>query len=222
MSLTRYSIRWTSTISEHLEIDRNRKLLFLYQHPSLQWLLHKETPAKLTGNLYSQEHRERRERDTPSSRPNEDYAWREASLVRRLGINNFYADLLRSYQVLFASDPMPWFSWLLGYQPRALEFPAGDCDPLLRQLCSSSPVPEHFSIATVEGSQIDLFDFPFLGKRLALIAEIGQGNNVPYILWKVWCDRFNPNGWTVKWVILMLGVVALLLQLAQTIASVIK
>ena len=212
VSKSDYHVVWTSTLNEHLQIDKRHKRLSIYQHPSLCWLLYKRR-VNLLSKLFSEEQKQRNEQE--GRRPEEV-----------LGIDDFFDDLLRSYPLIFASDSVPY---LLRSRRPGLRLPQGNSDPLLHLLCSSNQnnatlaaLRTDLEVSLVNGPYVDLDDYPFLGKRLNVLANIGKGNDNPNRLWKLWVERFNLNGYTYRWVMLFLVIGAFIFQIIQTIAGVLQ
>lgn len=211
----RYQLAWTSTGSEHLQIDQRHRILFLYKHPSLYWSLYKRKAGNFLTRIFAAEQKEREEQ------PTDETGWRTC-----FEIEDFYDDVLRSYLLLFDNAALPR---LIRPTTPKIQFPDVDFDPLLRDLCTGSAnnpirtaIMRDFETPPASGDYVALDDFPFLGKRLGVISEIGKGSQSPNRLWKLWVDRMNPNGWTVRWVTLFFVASALLLQFPQTIASLIQ
>ena len=203
-----YQVLWTSTLAEHLQVDRRHRTVLIYQHPSLCWLLYKRNGPNLLTRLFSEEQKQR--------------ALQEGHELDNdpLGIDDFFDDLLRSYLLIFDQASIPW---LLSMGRASLSLPGGNCDPLLRSLCLSgennailASLKEDLEIPPAQGTWVILNDYPFLGKRLGVLARIGKGSHKPNSLWKLWIEKYNPNGQSYRWVLLFLALGALLLQAVQT------
>ncbi len=206
-----YRISWTSTLAEHLQMDQRHRTLLIYQHPSLCWLLYKRKGSNLLSRLFSEEQKQR--------------ALQEGLDLDDdpFGINDFFDDLLRSYRLIFDRASVPW---LLSMRHARLRLPTEDCDPLLYVLCMGGTdsailryLGDDLEVAPVKGARVDLDEYPFLGKRLGLIAKIGKGSHNPNSPWKLWIEKFNANGQSYRWVLFFLALVALVLQAIQTIFS---
>jgi hypothetical protein len=220
-----YKIEWTSTLNQHLEMDRRHKILFVYQCPSLCWMLSRKGSINLLSRFVAEDRQERADRIDQANDRLAENAWAVRELAEHFKMEDFWPELFRTYRVVFAPNSLPY---LLQSQPRPLELPelpGSGCDPLLELLCykgqqdaTHASLLRDFDLSDPEGSFVSLDEFDFFGKRLRQLAKAAQGQN-PHRLWRLWIEKNNADGWTVKWVVFILATGALLLQLAQTVIT---
>ena len=207
LSSVGYRISWTSTLKEHLQVDERHNVLSVYQHPSLCWLLYKRKGCNLLTKFFFEEQKQRAQQE---GRAFDD----------RLSISYFFDDLLRSYRLIFAPGSILGLRSSRELSPNILP---QDCDPVLRALCSGDE--ENAILVSLRAdlehslaveAHVNLDKFPFLGTRLGALSEIGNGRPNPRRLWKLWVEKWNPNGHTQYWVVIFLAFLTLLLQFTQT------
>jgi hypothetical protein len=204
-----FEIAWTSTLNDHLRMDQRHRRLFLYQHPSLCRLHYNRGGTNLLSRFFNEEQHERAQQRN------------EAFDESDFAIDDFFDDLIRSYLVVFGP-----VTWLLNARPLRPKLPQGNRDPLLDILCSTdrrsvvfSTLYQDFEIPPRDCDVVRFEQFPFLGERLRTLGEIGHKGGNPLIPWKLWVEGVHPNGHLYMCIVLVLGIVAVLLQGPQTIAS---
>jgi hypothetical protein len=206
----RYTIEWTSTLSEHLQVDTRHRRLYLYQHPSLVWLLFAKKGRNLLTTIFDAE------QQAQDEQPSDESEWRTP-----FDNYDFFDQLLQSYRLIFASSSIPY-----PFRPysQQMKLPA-TCDPLLADLCSrgeDSPfvraMMQDLDRESNTGDFVRLDEYEFLWTRLEALADLGTTTTSPTARWRLWTDRFHPNGWPVmRWVTLILVLGGLGLQFMQTI-----
>jgi hypothetical protein len=205
-----YQVKWTSTLSEHLQVDTRHQRLYLYQHPSLIWLLSGKKGRNILTTIFDAELRAQDEQ------PIDETGWQP-----QFENYDFFDQVLRSYRLLFASASIPY-----PFRPysQQMKLPAG-CDPFLADLCSRGADPpvikemmKGLDHEFNTGDVVRLDEYEFIWERLEALADLGRTSSSPTALWRLWTERFHPNGWPVmRWVTLFLIVATLGLQFLQTV-----
>ena len=209
-----FKIRWTAILAQHLEIDEKKREIAVYQHPSkvlLMLCMGKDSPL---ARIFAADA--------------DDQRHLQASLrthVRRpMAIVGFCEEMIRSYLLLFGARA--WLPACISRQQSGVNMALPpQPDPLLLELmrCRKDVQESPLLKVVINWPQIDgqvvLDWYPFLGAKLVEVARIGRGFKMPRP-WHVCHDRHNPNGWTVFWLLGMLGLFALLMQFLQLAAQI--
>jgi len=193
-NLAELKIEWVTSLALHLELDSGKKTLKLFQYPSLCRIMAVEKPNIL-------------------SRLFNDHAARICEDVKSPEIltNDFFAEILLSYRLLFGQDERSWkaFARMVPVweelRGRGSWESAWDCDPMLHLLCGNSATdPESLKIFDeIEANQpANCYnaksEFPFFGNRLLELQQfikMHQPRNVKALL----NDRRDLTSWYNLW-----------------------
>jgi hypothetical protein len=211
-------LKWTSTLSQHLEFDQPNNILYIFRYPSICILMAKKWQGTLLSRTYSEWTKEQ-EKWTQES-----VLSPEARRVRRdIKIEDFLVEVVLSYDIIFGRCPKSRASGkaLLAKTVTAWTA-AGQYDPMLEILCTKGRDCQEVAELMKElqagkpRDSISVDEYPFLGERLANL-HARSVRQAPHNWKRLWNDTRNLPAWMALWAVIVFGGGTLLFQLIQLI-----
>lgn len=193
------SVIWTEDFCQHLEYSPESKQLKLFAAPSFCALLCTDNDGStFLSRLFCEYYF-----DDPH----------DAAHIRARTSVDFFAELLRTFRLLFGQDRDSWTSFAIEYYGNVLRHgwaSKAHQDPLIETLCARDWVNVHLyrdiQASNVKKLYYAEMDFPFFGERLLLLQHYAIGES-PYSLQTLYRDRRDFRYW---------GLVAVMLTLVLT------
>jgi hypothetical protein len=198
------TLQWTATLGQHLEYNQQEKKLYVFKHPSICLLLCREDPQTLLSDVFLQQQREH-----TSSQP--------LGMLQGVEFDGYLAEVLLSYQLIFARNSASRKS----IKRRIAEL-GGECDPLLKTLCTATKHNQDVKLLYAElhaepaENYVQIAEFPFLAKKLIQLQKLSMGRN-PHSFRRLWRDRRNLLAWFALWAVLIITVLTLIFQMLQLV-----
>jgi hypothetical protein len=198
------TLQWTATLGQHLEYNQQEKKLYVFKHPSICLLLCREDPQTLLSDVFLQQQREH-----TSSQP--------LGMLQGVEFDGYLAEVLLSYQLIFARNSASRKSI-----KRRIADIGGECDPLLKTLCTATKHNQDVKLLYAElhaepaENYVQIAEFPFLAKKLIQLQKLSMGRN-PHSFRRLWRDRRNLLAWFALWAVLIITVLTLVFQMLQLV-----
>lgn len=204
------NIEWVDCLSLHLEFDRSGKVLKLFRFPSICLMMcccrEKSTFAPIFADSMSYNNLPTSEHD---------------------GAREYYKEVLLSYRLIFGQGPGSAEDFKRRahlWAPALAEL----SDPLLAIICGENwesekawPIYDEIQAEDTAERYSPSEDFPYLGKRLLKIQEYVNDHR-PNNLRQLWHDQANKWNWWMLWAFVILGCLALLFSIIQTVLQLVQ
>ncbi|RDW59781.1 hypothetical protein BP6252_12868 [Coleophoma cylindrospora] len=197
-SLGNIAIKWVDNTRQHLEFDARRKVLYLFENPSI-CLIHAVKDTSVLAKIFE-------------NSAGNNFMFRDPD--EHDDAKLFYREILLSYRLLFGQNYKSYNRFTM---PKETEMQ----DPLLKVLCSQSydddePSEVYYLIDANHPARTYCArnDFPFLGERLLKIQSHVRDLQ-PHSIREIWNDTRNLPYWWGFWTAIAFGALSILLQALQ-------